>query len=182
MWFFKQKADYTMSNLLQGLNIYLIGMMGSGKTTVGKHLAQELNYRFIDSDQTIEAIAKQKISTIFEQDGEAYFRELETKVLAELSVYTRSIISTGGGIIQQQINWSYLRQGLVIWLDVDLEILTKRVAQDTTRPLANKLESLLVTRRPLYAQADIRISVKPEQSAKEVSAQIKELIPTVLKS
>jgi shikimate kinase len=171
-----------MSNLLQGLNIYLIGMMGSGKTTVGKHLAQELNYRFIDSDQTIEAIAKQKISTIFEQDGEAYFRELETKVLAELSVYTRSIISTGGGIIQQQINWSYLRQGLVIWLDVDLEILTKRVAEDTTRPLANKLESLLVTRRPLYAQADIRIPVKPEQSATEVSAQIKELIPTVLKS
>ena len=171
-----------MSNLLQGLNIYLIGMMGSGKTTVGKHLAQELNYRFIDTDRIIEAIAKQEISTIFEQNGEAYFRELETKVLAELSVYTRSIISTGGGIIQQQINWSYLRQGLVIWLDVDLEILNQRVAQDRTRPLADKLESLLVTRRPLYAQADLHVSVKPEQSAKQVSAQIRELIPSVLKS
>ena len=171
-----------MSNLLQGLNIYLIGMMGSGKTTVGKHLAQELNYRFIDTDQIIEAIAKQKISTIFEQNGEAYFRVLETKVLAELSVYTRSIISTGGGIVQQQINWSYLRQGLVIWLDVGLEILNQRVAQDPTRPLADKLESLLVTRRPLYAQADLHVSVKPEQSAEQVSAQIRELIPSVLKS
>ena len=171
-----------MSNLLQGLNIYLIGMMGSGKTTVGKHLAQELNYRFIDTDRIIEAIAKQEISTIFEQNGEAYFRELETKVLAELSVYTRSIISTGGGIVQQQINWSYLRQGLVIWLDVGLEILNQRVAQDPTRPLADKLESLLVTRRPLYAQADLHVSVKPEQSAEQVSAQIRELIPSVLKS
>ena len=171
-----------MSNLLQGLNIYLIGMMGSGKTTVGKHLARELNYRFIDTDQTIEAIAKQRISTIFEQHGEAYFRDLETKVLAELSVYTRSIISTGGGIIQQQVNWSYLRQGLVIWLDVDLAILNQRVAKDPTRPLANQLESLLTSRRPLYAQADLQISVKPEQSAEEVSAQIKELIPSVLKS
>ena len=75
-----------MSNLLQGLNIYLIGMMGSGKTTVGNHLAQSLNYRFIDTDHTIEAIAKKPISAIFEQSGEAYFRELETKVLAELSI------------------------------------------------------------------------------------------------
>ena len=170
-----------MSNLLQGLNIYLIGMMGSGKTTVGKHLAQNLNYRFIDTDQTIEAIAKQEISTIFEQNGEAYFRELETKVLAEISVYTRSIVSTGGGMVQQQINWSYLRQGLVIWLDVDLEILKKRLANDQTRPLADKLESLLTTRRPLYAQADIKVSVQTEQSPQEVSAQIRELIPSVLK-
>lgn len=171
-----------MSNLLQGLNIYLIGMMGSGKTTVGKQLAQELNYRFIDTDQTIEAIAKQKISAIFEQNGEDYFRNLETKVLTELSVYTRAVISTGGGIIQQQINWSYLRQGLVIWLDVDLEILKQRVAQDRTRPLANKLESLLDSRHSLYAQADLRICIEPEQSAKAVAVQIREAIPSVLKS
>lgn len=170
-----------MSNLLQGLNVYLIGMMGSGKTTVGKHLAQNLNYRFIDTDQTIEAIAKQPILTIFEQNGEAYFRELETKVLAEISVYTRSVVSTGGGMVQQQINWSYLRQGLVIWLDVDLEILKKRLANDQTRPLADKLESLLTTRRPLYAQADIKVSVQTEQSPQEISAQIRELIPSVLK-
>lgn len=128
-----------MSNLLQGLNIYLIGMMGSGKTTVGNHLARDLDYRFVDTDQTIEAIAKQPVSEIFAQSGEGYFRKLETKVLAELSVYTRSVVATGGGIIQQQMNWSYLKHGLIVWLDVDLEILKARVAKDQTRPLAAKL-------------------------------------------
>jgi shikimate kinase len=171
-----------MNNLLQGLNIYLIGMMGSGKTTVGQHLAQSLNYRFIDTDQTIEAIAKKPIPAIFEQSGEASFRELETQVLGELSVYTRTVISTGGGIIQEQMNWSYLRHGLVVWLDVDLEILKKRVAQDQNRPLADKLESLLNQRRPLYAQADLQVSPGLEQSPQEVAAQIEELIPSVLKS
>ncbi|MEM7759987.1 MAG: shikimate kinase [Cyanobacteria bacterium P01_A01_bin.40] len=171
-----------MSTLLRGLNVYLIGMMGSGKTTTGSCLAQSLGYRFIDTDQTIEAIAKKPISAIFEESGEDYFRDLETKVLAELSGYTRSVISTGGGIIQSPMNWSYLRQGLVVWLDVELEILKKRVAKDRTRPLADKLESLLTARRPLYAQADIQISIKPEQSATAISAQIRELMPTVLKS
>ena len=170
-----------MSNLLQGLNIYLIGMMGSGKTTVGKHLARQLQYRFIDTDRTIEAIAKQPISAIFAESGEASFRQLETQVLDSLSVYTRSVVATGGGIIQLPINWSYLRNGLVVWLDVDPEILKQRVAQNQNRPLAAKLESLLETRRPLYAQADLQISTKPEQSASEVAAMIIEQIPSVLK-
>ncbi len=170
-----------MSNLLQGLNVYLIGMMGSGKTTIGKCLAQDLKYRFVDTDKTIEAIAKKPISAIFQQEGELYFRELEMRVLAEFSVYTRTVVSTGGGIIQKQLNWSYLRHGLIIWLDADVEILKKRLAKDETRPLADKLESLLETRRPLYAQADIQIAIAKEQSPSEISAQIMETIPTALK-
>jgi shikimate kinase len=171
-----------MSNLLKGINIYLIGMMGSGKTTIGKYLAQDFNYRFVDTDQTIEAIAKKPITQIFEESGETDFRELETQVLAELSVYTRSVIATGGGIVQEQINWSYLRHGLIVWLDVDLAILKKRLVKDETRPLAGKLESLLTTRRPLYAQADIQISITQEQPPEEISAQITNMIPNVLKS
>ena len=170
-----------MSDLLQGLNVYLIGMMGSGKTTVGKYLAKELNYRFLDTDTIIEKVAKKPIPEIFQDSGEPYFRELEMKVLAELSVYTRSVISTGGGIIQRQINWSYLRHGLIIWLDVDSEILKKRLARDKNRPLASKLDSLLKTRRPLYAQADIQITVENEQSPSEVLAQILQAIPSTLK-
>ncbi|MEO1465717.1 MAG: shikimate kinase [Cyanobacteria bacterium J06633_1] len=170
-----------MSDLLQGLNIYLVGMMGAGKSTVGRYLAANLNYRFIDTDRMIEAIAKQPIADIFAQSGEAGFRELETQVLAELSVYTRSVIATGGGIVQSTTNWSYLRQGLVIWLDVDTEILRQRVSQNTNRPLAGKLESLLETRRPLYAQGDLRVYPKPEQSPQAVAVQIEELIPSVLK-
>lgn len=171
-----------MSDLLSGLNIYLIGMMGSGKTTIGMHLAQKLQYRFIDTDQTIEAIAEKPIKAIFEESGEASFRQLETQVLNSVSVYTRSVVSTGGGTIQLPINWSYLRNGLVVWLDVDLEILKERVAQNQNRPLAGKLESLLEARRPIYAQADLRISTREEQSASEVAAQIIEQIPSVLKS
>ncbi|MEL6912412.1 MAG: shikimate kinase [Cyanobacteria bacterium J06598_4] len=170
-----------MSDLLQGLNIYLVGMMGAGKSTVGRYLAANLNYRFIDTDRMIEAISKQSIADIFAQSGEAGFRKLETQVLAELSVYTRSVIATGGGIVQSTTNWSYLRQGLVIWLDVDTEILRQRVSQNTNRPLAGKLESLLETRRPLYAQGDLRVYPKPEQSPQAVAVQIEELIPSVLK-
>ena len=171
-----------MSDLLQGLNIYLIGMMGSGKTTVGKHLAHQLQYRFIDTDQTIEAIAKKSIPAIFQESGEANFRQLETQVLNSLSIYTRSVVATGGGIIGLPINWSYLRNGLVVWLDVDVEILKKRVAQNQNRPLAGKLESLLETRRPLYAQADLQVAIESEQSPSDAAAQIVELIPSVLKS
>ena len=171
-----------MDNLLKGLNIYLVGMMGSGKTTIGKYLAKDFGYRFLDTDTMIETIASKPISGIFQDEGEAYFRDLETKVLAELSVYTRSVISTGGGIIQEQLNWSYLRHGLVVWLDVDIEILQKRLATDKTRPLINQLESLLATRRPLYAQADLQISINKEQSPSSISAQIVAEVPSVLKT
>lgn len=171
-----------MNTPLKGLNVYLIGMMGAGKTTVGKDLAQSLGYRFIDTDQTIEAIAQKSIADIFAESGEAYFRDLETKVLAELSSYTRAVIATGGGIIQAQMNWSYLRQGLIVWLDVELETLQTRVADDQSRPLASRLESLLEARRPLYEQADIHIQIEPEQSPSAISAQIRATMPTVLKS
>ena len=171
-----------MSTPLKGLNVYLIGMMGVGKTTVGKELAKSLGYRFIDTDQTIEAIAQKSIADIFAESGEAYFRDLETKVLAELSSYTRAVIATGGGIIKAQMNWSYLRQGLIVWLDVELETLKKRLAKDQSRPLASKLESLLAARRHLYEQADLHIKVEQKQSPLAISAQIQATMPTVLKS
>ena len=171
-----------MSNLLQGVSVYLIGMMGAGKTTVGRQLAKDLNYRFIDTDKTIETVAQQPISEIFATQGETYFRNLETQVLGQLSVYTRSVISTGGGIITQQINWSYLRDGLVVWLDVDLEILKRRLSHDKTRPLADKLESLLESRRALYAQADLAIAIKSNLPPAKVSAKIIAAIPSVLRS
>ena len=75
-----------MKHLLQGLNIYLIGMMGTGKTTVGKLLAQKLGYRFFDTDELIEAVAGKKISTIFAEEGEESFRDLESKVLNEVVI------------------------------------------------------------------------------------------------
>jgi shikimate kinase len=178
-----QNYQTKISNLLPGSNIYLIGMMGSGKTTIGKYLAQDLNYNFVDTDQELEARKKKPISDIFQKSGETNFRELETKVLEDLSDKTNHVIATGGGIIQQQINWDYLQNGLTIWLNVHLSILKKRLAQDETRPLADKLESLLAIRHPLYAhQADIQIEITQEQPPEEISSQIIKMIPTVLKS
>ena len=171
-----------MEDLLKGLNVYLIGMMGTGKTTVGKLLATELGYRFFDTDELIEAVANKTIPEIFAEEGEENFRDLESKVLNEVSAYTRSAIATGGGIIQRQMNWSYLRQGLIIWLDTDLKIIQERLSEDQGRPLASKLESLWSVRRPLYAQADLHIKVETQQTPEELVNQIIELIPSVIKS
>jgi shikimate kinase len=167
--------------LLQGVNVYLIGMMGVGKTTVGKLLAQKLNYRFFDTDVLIERVAGKTIPDIFASQGEESFRELESKILEQLSAYTCSAIATGGGIVQRHRNWSYLHHGLIIWLDADLELIEQRLAGDNSRPLASKLASLLEARRPLYAQADLRVAIATQQNPEEITAQILTLIPTVLK-
>ncbi|MDJ0534662.1 MAG: shikimate kinase [Xenococcaceae cyanobacterium MO_207.B15] len=171
-----------MNNLLQGVNVYLIGMMGAGKTTVGKLLAQKLGYRFFDTDVLLEKVAQKPIPEIFadKDQGEAYFRDLETKVLGEVSAYTRSAISTGGGIVEKPINWSYLRQGLVIWLDVEIEVLKERLAEDDTRPLAGKLESLWKSRRSLYAQADLQIAIRAQQTPEQIRDEIMDKIPEMI--
>ncbi len=169
-------------NLLQGINIYPIGMMGAGKSTIGKQLAQKLKYRFFDTDSAIETIAQKSIADIFATKGESYFRELETQVLAEFSLYTKCVIATGGGIVEKPFNWSYLRHGLVIWLDTERQILEKRLSLDNSRPLAAKLETLLARRQPLYAQADLRISIDREQAPEVIANRIIDLIPSVLRT
>ena len=170
------------SNLLKGVNVYLIGMMGSGKSTIGKILAHNLNYRFFDTDVLIEKVAQRTIPEIFATEGESYFRDLESQVLRELSAYTHSAIATGGGIIQKPVNWSALRQGLIVWIDADLEILQERVAEDTNRPLADKLKSLLAKRRSLYAQADLTVKSDRVKTPEQVATEIIQQIPDKLLS
>ena len=180
-WYLKLQTN--MNNLLQGINVYLIGMMGAGKTTIGQQLAQQLDYRFVDTDGAIAQIAQKSIPDIFASEGEAYFRQLESKVLAEFSMYTRCVISTGGGIVQEHLNWSYLHHGLIVWLDTDLAILQQRLAEDESRPLASQLETLLEKRRPLYAQADLKIAIaSASRTPADITTEIIERIPTVLKS
>ncbi len=174
-------------DLLKGINLYLIGMMGSGKTTVGRELAAKMGYGFCDTDAVIEQVAHQSINEIFQSDGEEGFRELESKVLGELAAFTRLAIATGGGIVLRRENWSYLQQGLVVWLDVPVEILLSRLASDTSRPLLqvsdreSELKTRLDQRKPLYAQADLQIAVTKDETAEEIAARIIETIPTVLK-
>jgi shikimate kinase len=124
-----------MNDLLKGLNLYLVGMMGAGKTTVGRLLAASLGYGFLDSDEVITKAAGKTVNQIFTEDGEETFRQLESDVLGQICAFTRLTVATGGGIILKRENWSYLRQGLVVWLDVPVAELERRLQEDTTRPL-----------------------------------------------
>jgi shikimate kinase len=173
--------------ILRGVSIFLVGMMGSGKTTVGEILAHNLHYRFFDTDILVERVAEKSITEIFAQEGEESFRELESQILAQLCAETRSIIATGGGIILRQLNWSYLRHGLIIWLDAPVSVLVARLQTDTTRPLLNTdnlqqhLSQLLDSRRAFYSQADLVIPVTATQTPSAIATMILEALPRVIK-
>ncbi|MEO1519561.1 MAG: shikimate kinase [Cyanobacteria bacterium J06633_2] len=176
-----------MTDLLRGVNVFLIGMMGSGKSTIGKRLAEQLNYRFFDTDAVIEKSAQRSINDIFSTDGETAFRALETEVLSQLSTYVRLAIATGGGIILERKNWSYLRHGIVIWLDTPVDVLYNRLKNDVSRPLLQSpdprktLEVILNQRYPLYAQADLKVTVQANETPAQLVDRILETLPTILK-
>lgn len=162
--------------------------MGAGKTTIGQILAAQLGYGFVDTDAVVQQLTKKSINQIFAEEGETTFRQIETKVLSEVCAYTRLAIATGGGIVLRRENWSYLHYGLIVWLDVPVEQLYSRLAEDSTRPLLQdpdpigKLRSLLDERRSLYAEADLHITPRPEDTPNAIAAQVLEAIPSVLKA
>jgi shikimate kinase len=172
---------------LQNLNVYLIGMMGCGKSTTGKLLAQQLGYQFFDTDDLITQATGLTVSQIFAESGEAEFRKIETQILRELSAYTRLVVATGGGIVLERMNWSHMQQGLVIWLEVEPETLLDRLKEDTTRPLLQNadpqqtLKTLLAQRNHLYAQADIKVPVEAQDVPAAIVATILSEIPHVLR-
>ena len=172
---------------LEGLNLYLVGMMGSGKSSAGRHLAQQLGYRFLDADTSLEQVAGRAIPEIFASEGEAGFRRLEAAVLNQIASWHSLVVATGGGVVTQPQNWGQLQQGVVIWLDAPEALLLQRLAADPTpRPLmaapdpAMRLAELLEQRRPLYAQADLHIQ-QDGRPADQVATQILEALPTVIK-
>lgn len=172
---------------LQGTSLFLIGMMGAGKSTVGQRLARYLGYLFFDTDQVITQAAGCSIPQIFAESGEAEFRRLETQTLGQLAAHRRLVVATGGGIVLAPMNWSYLQHGLVIWLDAPSEVLWQRLQGDTTRPLLRQpnpqqtLLDLLHHRQPLYAQADLRVPILPQDDAEAVTQRILTGIPPILK-
>ena len=121
---------------LGGRSLYLIGMMGSGKSSTGRPLAERLGYGFVDADAVIEQVTGSNISEIFERDGEDHFRDLETQVLRSISERHSLVVATGGGIVTRSENWGMMHQGIVIWLDVERDQLLLRLQKDfTQRPL-----------------------------------------------
>ncbi|MER3478352.1 MAG: shikimate kinase, partial [Leptolyngbya sp. ERB_1_2] len=164
--------------MLNGVSVFLIGMMGVGKTTIGQLLAKQLDYEFLDVDQFIEQATGQTVATIFAESGEGIFRQLETATLSQVSARLRRVVATGGGIVMAPQNWSYLRDGVIVWLDVPVEQLQKRLSDDTTRPLLQnqdltaRLTQLSADRRSRYAQADIHIQVMPNETPEQVTARV----------
>ena len=180
-----QSIQQNLKEKLGGRNIFLIGMMGSGKSQAGPNLAKMINYAFIDTDDVIEKAAKQSIAEIFEKDGETAFRDLEKQVLKEISQHHSLVIATGGGLVTIPENWGILHQGIVIWLDLDLKRSIKRIERDKKkRPLldddiSQTFNRIYQSRKPMYLESDLRIEVE-DQSPYEVASMITEHLPSIL--
>ncbi|KAA3459877.1 shikimate kinase 1, chloroplastic-like isoform X2 [Gossypium australe] len=178
---------------LNGHSIYLVGLMGSGKTTVGKILSNVLSYSFCDSDALIEQeVNGMSVAEIFKLHGEIFFRKKETEVLQRLSSKKQLVVSTGGGAVVWDVNWDYMqKKGIVVWLDVPLEALAQRIAAVGThsRPLLHyehgdpytkalkRLSYLLELRGKNYAKANARVSLE-EIAGKLGYRDVSDLTPT----
>ena len=166
----------------QSENIYLIGLMGAGKTTIGRQLARTLKLPFYDSDKAIEEHTGVDVATIFEFEGEEGFRNREQKMLKELTQLKGIVMATGGGAILREENRQLLTQnGFVIYLYCDMDTLLERTRRDTQRPLLDtedpksRLESLFAERQPLYSvSADLTVDTGVMQS-KDVVTHILEI-------
>ena len=182
-----EPSHSSLARSLAGLTLYLVGMMGAGKSAVGRPLAEALGYRFLDADTALEAAAGQSIPQIFAEAGEEEFRQLETAVLDRLAGFHSLVVATGGGVVLRPVNWGHLQQGVVVWLDAPEAVLLERLLADPTpRPLlrqanpAARLAELLNQRRGLYAQADLHV-LQNGGPPEEVARQVLEALPTILR-
>jgi len=169
-------------------NVFLIGPMGAGKSTVGRHLAELLHKRFLDADHEIEARTGVAISLIFEIEGEEGFRRREAVVLEELTRGDNLVLATGGGAVLVLDNRERLRgRGIVVYLHAPLDILVNRTHRDRHRPLLaagdrrQTLEAIMKIREPIYrALADVVVDTDhraPQSVAQEIAGRLKEWKP-----
>ena len=149
-------------------SIVLVGLMGVGKTTIGRRLSTRLGLPFVDADAEIESAAGQTISEIFERFGEAHFRDGERRVIARLIEGPPKVLATGGGaFVHDETRALILEKAIAVWLDADIATLVERVGRRSNRPLLagrdakTVLTELAAVRNPLYAQAQIHVASKP---------------------
>lgn len=160
-------------------NVVLVGMMGAGKTAIGKALAARLNVAFRDSDQALIEAANMSIPEIFARDGEAFFREKEAQIIARLMELEPGILSTGGGaFLRAETREVIAKRGVAVWLKADLEVLWQRVKHKDTRPLLrtadprSTLAELLALRSPHYAKAPIRVKAEAAFSIEDTTEAV----------
>jgi shikimate kinase len=163
-------------------NLVLVGLMGAGKSAIGKLVAQMLGIPFVDSDHEIERVSRMTIPELFAAYGEPEFRKLEQRVIRRLLKSGPRVLSTGGGaFINDETRKAIRDNALSLWLDADLEVLWERVNKRDNRPLLKTpnpkktLEDLMIARYPTYATADLRVKsrdIKKELVAAEVIAAV----------
>ena len=172
---------------MQGMSIYLTGMMGSGKSAVGAALALRLGtYTYLDTDSLITTLLPPdtSIATFFATEGEPAFRKLESDVLKGVHSHLRLVVSTGGGLPMEKNNWSYLQQGIVVFLDVAGDVLETRLSDPAAvqsrpvlaagdEPLEGKISRIMKERRPTYSLSDITIPVSTsDEDVVETSTKV----------
>lgn len=165
--------------------VVMVGMMGAGKTAVGKALAHALNAPFLDSDAEIEKAANMTIPEIFERDGEPFFRLKERQVIARLLDEKQGVLSTGGGAFMSAENREMITsKGVSVWLDADLSLLWSRVKHKDTRPLLQvpdpfaALSRLYHDRVPVYAKADVIVKSEPGLSIDDMATRVVDALRT----
>lgn len=148
-------------------NLVLVGLMGAGKSTIGKALSKKLSFDFLDTDEVIIKEQETSISDIFAQFGESHFRQLEKNLVKKLSKLENKVISTGGGLVQDIENLDKLKEnGIVVYLQASAEILYSRIKNDNTRPLLQvdnpleRLSEILSKREANYKLADFIINTE----------------------
>ena len=159
--------------------VVMVGMMGAGKTAVGRALAAQLGVPFLDSDAEIETAANLTVPEIFERDGEAFFRKRESEVIARLLKNSRGILSTGGGAFLAERNRQTISEfGVSVWLNAELELLWSRVRHRDTRPLLRTenpkqtLTDIYNDRVPIYRLADLSVPCAPDISVDEMAGRV----------
>ncbi len=163
--------------------VVMVGMMGAGKTAVGRALASLLAVPFKDSDHAIEEAADRTIAEIFESHGEAFFRDRETEVLNRLLKGEPAILSTGGGAFLQERNRALIKEhGVAVWLSADIELLWSRVKHKDTRPLLRTddpkatLAELCEAREPVYALAELHVEAREEYAIEDMAQKVFETL------
>jgi shikimate kinase len=170
----------TAKRLLAGRPIVLVGLMGAGKTSIGRRLAEKLGLSFVDADHEIEAAAGKSIADIFAEHGEAYFRDGERKVIARLMEQGEQVLATGGGAFMNTETRARIKAGgLSVWLKADLPLLMKRVMKRSDRPLLRTadpeavMRKLIDERYPVYAEADVTVQSRDVQHQQMVNEVIR---------
>ena len=169
-------------SIINKKNICIMGLMGSGKSIIGKDLSKNLNLKFYDTDKEIELMTNKKISAIFKEEGESYFRDIEEKVCIEILTIDNCVVSLGGGsIISKKIRKIIKKNSYSIYLQVKLNNLQKRLKFSRKRPLLNKnlnnieiLKNILKDRQKYYEKADLIVNNDGDksQSLNEIKSQL----------